>query len=56
MTLHHYDNMGFDKDGVHKVTGTKYNLAGFDKEGFNKKGWNIFDICKHTGKVGQKRF
>lgn len=31
----------FDNDGIHKLTGTKYNTAGVDKQGYNEAGWQI---------------
>ena len=40
----HYDEYGFDKDGVNKDTGRKWGLDGYDVNGFNKRG-----IHKITG-------
>ncbi len=39
-----YDELGFDKDGVHKDTGRKWNTDGYDVNGFNRRG-----IHKITG-------
>jgi|SaaInlStandDraft_2_1057019.scaffolds.fasta_scaffold21957_2 hypothetical protein len=39
-----YDKNGFDKDGTHKVTGTK-----FDELGFNDIGFDVDGIHKDTG-------
>lgn len=39
-----YDEVGFDKDGVHKDTGRKWNNDGYDVNGFNRRG-----IHKTTG-------
>ncbi len=39
-----YDELRFDKDGVHKDTGRKWNKAGYDVNGFNRRG-----IHKITG-------
>ena len=30
----------FDKNGIHIVTHTLFNTAGFNKDGFNKDGFN----------------
>ena len=30
------EKYNFDKEGLHKDTGTKYNFEGFDKEGLHK--------------------
>ena len=58
----HYSK-SFGKDGIHKDTGTKYDLSGFDKDGFDKNvkhedtdeiynpnGFDINGINKDTGK------
>lgn len=39
-----YDELGFNKDGVHKDTGRKWDSDGYDVNGFNKRG-----IHKMTG-------
>ena len=39
-----YDELRFDKDGVHKDTGRKWNKAGYDVNGFNRRS-----IHKITG-------
>ena len=39
-----YDELGFDKDGIHKDTGRKWGLDGYDVNGFNRRG-----IHKITG-------
>ena len=33
-----YDELGFDKYGIHKDTGRKWGLDGYDVNGFNKRG------------------
>jgi hypothetical protein len=30
------DKYGFDKNGIHKETGTKLDKDGYDKDGFDK--------------------
>ena len=34
------DDHIFDQNGINKVTGTKFNIYGFDKDGFDKSGYN----------------
>ena len=34
------DKYGFDKNGMHKATGTRFNKDGFDKEGYDKEGYD----------------
>lgn len=33
---------GYNKEGIHKETGTKYNKEGYDRKGYNKGGYNIY--------------
>ena len=33
-----YDANGFDANGIHKDTGTRYDPNGYDKDGFNAEG------------------
>ena len=47
------DSEDFDKHGIHKITGTKYDPSGFtrygkDKEGYGRDGWKD-QIHKITG-------
>ena len=35
-----YNDVGFDKDGLHKDTGTMYNPFGFDKDGYDIYGYD----------------
>ena len=37
------DKYGFDKNGMHKATGTKFNKDGFDKDGIHKVTKTKFD-------------
>ncbi len=30
----------FDQNGIHKITGTKYDPLGYDQDGFNQLGIN----------------
>jgi len=32
---------GFNANGIHKDTGTKFNLDGYDNAGFNSDGYDI---------------
>lgn len=53
------DAWGFDEQGIHDDTGTKYDLdgynkqgydkQGYDKAGFNAQGWDKSFKNKHTG-------
>ena len=53
----HYSK-SFGKDGIHKDTGTKYDLSGFDKDGihkdtkneYNRNGFDKDGIHKDTSK------
>ena len=57
---------GFNKDGIHKHTGTFFDLdgltrygdafdtAGFNKDGLNKDGFNKDGIHNHTGTLFNK--
>ncbi len=40
-----YDRRGFDKNGIHRITGTEYNTKGRDICGYNQEGYhyNGFD-------------
>ena len=31
---------GFNKEGNHKATGTKFNKEGYDKDGFSRNGYD----------------
>ena len=44
-----YDNAGFDEDGNHRETGTKYDPEGYGRDGYNKDGWNRSGNHKATG-------
>ena len=35
-----YDRRGFDENGIHKETGTKYDLEGYTRSGYNRQGYN----------------
>ena len=43
-----YNLRGFNKDGIHKVTGTKYNPEGYDAYGYDKDGFNEVAYHKDT--------
>ena len=42
------DKDGFDEDGIHKVTGTKFDESGYDIRGYDRAGFNIDDIHQRT--------
>jgi hypothetical protein len=35
-----HDNIGFNAEGIHKITRTRYGLDGFDWNGFNRDGYH----------------
>ena len=39
----------FDENGIHQITGTKFNENGFDKDGNNEDGFNVNGIHQVTG-------
>lgn len=52
--VHGYDISGFNEQGIHFQTGTKYDLEGYDFtgyniEGYNRKGFSREGINKITG-------
>lgn len=44
-----YDGRGFDKNGIHKITKTKYDDYGYDKNWIDKKGFDWKGIHVETG-------
>ena len=42
------DKDGFDEDGIHKVTGTKFDESGYDIRGYDRAGFNIDGIHQRT--------
>ena len=42
------DDMGFDKKGIHYITGGRYDLEGYNVHGYNRKGFNRQGIHKIT--------
>ncbi|MGL5963849.1 MAG: GIY-YIG nuclease family protein [Fusobacteriaceae bacterium] len=42
-----YDEFNFDKNGIHKLTDTKYNLKGYNKHGYDEDGYNEFNFNKN---------
>ena len=40
VTLNPDDNGGFDRDGIHKETGTAFDKNGFDYDGYDKEGYD----------------
>mgnify|MGYP004633788977 CR=1 FL=1 len=38
-----YDNFGFNSEGVHEITGERYNVFDFDKNGKHKNGTMLDD-------------
>lgn len=42
-----YDIFGFDKNGVHKLTGTLYTEDNYDREGYNKDGYDRLNFDKN---------
>lgn len=49
-----FDYMGFDQNGIHKITGTKFDQYGFDRnhfraDGYTHTGFNKCFIHKDTG-------
>ncbi|MGL5902415.1 MAG: GIY-YIG nuclease family protein [Cetobacterium sp.] len=45
-----YDENSFNRDGIHRITETKYNPEGYDKDGYDKFGFNIRGVNKVTQK------
>ena len=42
-----YDKDGFNEKGIHRDTGDKYNLKGFDKYGYDRDGYNEYGYDWH---------
>ena len=43
-----YDTFGFNLEGIHKDTKTKFDRIGYDKDGYNKDGFRLSGIHKDT--------
>ena len=39
----------FNKQGINKITGKKYDVYGYDESGYNKDGFDKYEIHKETG-------
>ncbi|MGI9257153.1 MAG: hypothetical protein ACR2PY_09505, partial [Salinispira sp.] len=49
LTLTACNMYGFYDDGIHYITGTEYDLYGYDKDGYNTAGFNVDGNHQDTG-------